>query len=92
MILAWLYNGTGGSLPVVILFHAAGNTAVQLLLPEFTGGYYVLSFWALAAVNIAVVVALVRYVGPDLTENRVERPREGANAGEVRRRGAGLPS
>jgi uncharacterized protein len=35
VILAWLYNSTNGSLPIVIICHAAINTAGRFTLPEF---------------------------------------------------------
>ena len=37
MILAWLCNSTNGSLPIVIICHAAINTAGRLTFAEFTG-------------------------------------------------------
>lgn len=39
-IYTWVFNGTGGSLLIVILLHAAGNAASGLLTPIFGGlGY-----------------------------------------------------
>jgi membrane protease YdiL (CAAX protease family) len=90
VILAWLYNGTGGSLPIVILFHSAGNTSVRYVLPEFTAGDYVMSWWILALVNVAAAFALVTYVGPGLSQDRVEKTAEGAFPGEVRSGPRGL--
>jgi uncharacterized protein len=40
VILAWLYNSTNGSLPIVIICHAAINTAGRFVLPEFANENY----------------------------------------------------
>jgi hypothetical protein len=51
VILAWHYNSTDGSLPIVIICHAAINTAGRFMLPEFAGeeipGRVVVHGWAL---------------------------------------------
>jgi membrane protease YdiL (CAAX protease family) len=69
VVLAWLYISTEGSLPVVILFHAAVNTSVRYLLPEFAGGWYLLAWWALAGVHVVVALAVVLFAGRDLTRS-----------------------
>ena len=61
VVLAWLYNRTGGSVPLVMIFHAAGNTAAQYVLPMFVGAYYLTVWWALVAVYLASAVAVVVY-------------------------------
>ncbi len=40
IVMTWLFNGTGGSLLLVHLFHAASNTTIGVLpvLPQDTGG------------------------------------------------------
>jgi hypothetical protein len=61
---AWAYNGTKGSLPVVLLLHASVNTWAGALriLPEATGS---LAPWLLAtALACVVAVALVLAYGP----------------------------
>jgi hypothetical protein len=65
--LGWPWASSSGTA------YAAGNTSVRYLLPEFTGGDYLLSWCALAAVNVAVALALVRYTGPDLSRPRVRK-------------------
>ena len=61
MILAWLYNSTNGSLPTVIICHAAINTAGRFMLPEFAGESYQVVWWFTAGlyVVIAVIVTLL---------------------------------
>jgi membrane protease YdiL (CAAX protease family) len=60
-IYTWVFNGTGGSLLVVVLLHAAGNAASGLLNRVFGGLAY--GGWAAAvieggALNVVVFVAL----------------------------------
>jgi uncharacterized protein len=40
VVMTWLFNGTGGSLLLIHLFHAASNTSIGVLpvLPQDTGG------------------------------------------------------
>ena len=61
VILAWLYNSTNGSLPIVIICHAAVNTAGRFMLPQFPGDNYQVVWWFMAGlyVVLAVVVALL---------------------------------
>ncbi len=61
VILAWLYNSTNGSLPIVIICHAAINTAGRFTLPEFTGQSYQVAWWFMAGLYIvtAVIVTLL---------------------------------
>jgi uncharacterized protein len=61
VILAWLYNSTNGSLPIVIICHAAINTAGRFMLPEFSGDAYQVVWWFMVAlyVVIAVIVTLL---------------------------------
>jgi Ser/Thr protein kinase RdoA (MazF antagonist)/membrane protease YdiL (CAAX protease family) len=49
VIFAWLYNSTNASLPIVIIFHAAANTAARFTLPGIVGGDYQLVWWAQTA-------------------------------------------
>jgi uncharacterized protein len=61
VILAWLYNSTDGSLPIVIICHAAINTAGRFMLPEFAGDSYQVAWWFMAGLYIvtAVIVTLL---------------------------------
>ena len=61
VILAWLYNSTDGSLPMVIIGHAAINTAGRFMLPEFTGETYQAVWWFMAGLYVvtAVIVTLL---------------------------------
>lgn len=75
VILAWLYNSTGGSVLVVALFHASANTAGAFLLPAFTGGRYDLVFWCMAGVYVATAAAVVVLAGAErLTSSRAPAP------------------
>jgi uncharacterized protein len=61
VILAWLYNSTDGSLPIVIICHAAINTAGRFMLPEFAGDSYQVVWWFMAGLYMvtAVIVTLL---------------------------------
>ncbi|RYU11791.1 CPBP family intramembrane metalloprotease [Nocardioides iriomotensis] len=63
VLITWLYNRTRGSLPVVILFHAAINTAARFLMPEFPSRYDVTAWWCYAAVYVLAAVAVVAVAG-----------------------------
>lgn len=62
IVLTWLYNGTGQSLLIVNLFHAASNTTLGVLpiLPMDTGGdlrplwIAVVLLWIVAAIIVVV--------------------------------------
>jgi membrane protease YdiL (CAAX protease family) len=58
LIIMWLYNGTGGSLLIVALFHSAFNMSTgQKLTPAFIPGPEASSLPTLAIVVVAVLVA-----------------------------------
>jgi uncharacterized protein len=60
VILTWLYNSTNRSLPIVIIFHAAVNTAARFTLPGFDGGNYQVAWWVQTALyGIAAVLVTV---------------------------------
>jgi membrane protease YdiL (CAAX protease family) len=64
VILTWLYNSTGGSLPICMLFHAAFDTAGALVIPAFEGFYYDTFWWAVAVLHVLASVLAVAYAGP----------------------------
>jgi membrane protease YdiL (CAAX protease family) len=63
VILAWLYNSTRGSLPLIIIAHAAVNTSVKFLMPQFGREYFWLAWWALAVVFVLTACAVVAFAG-----------------------------
>lgn len=63
VILAWLYNSTGGSLPIVMLFHAAHNAFVQAFVSGVPESHYQLVWWVLAGGMALVAVIASWYAG-----------------------------
>ena len=59
VILAWLYNSTNASLPIVIILHAAMNTAARFTLPGFTGGDYQVAWWAQTALYVLIAILVI---------------------------------
>ncbi|CAM3241381.1 type II CAAX prenyl endopeptidase Rce1 family protein [Stackebrandtia soli] len=57
VIYAWLYNGTGGALPVVLVAHAAHNVAINLMPTQVIGTDTVA--WAVAFLYAAAAAAVV---------------------------------
>ena len=64
VVLAWLYNSTNASLPIVILFHATLNTAGRFILPGFVDGYYQLAWWIMTAIYVLIAVVVTTLGGP----------------------------
>lgn len=60
LIFAWLYNRSGGSVPVIILFHFSSNVLGAVFNPAFSGEAFTV-FYALF-VGFAWLVALALYL------------------------------
>ena len=77
VILAWLYNSTGGSLPVVMLFHAALNAFTKFFLADLQGNAYQAAWWALGILTAAFAAAVVWFAGSrSLVRGDVRTPAE----------------
>jgi hypothetical protein len=84
VILAWLYNSTGGSLPIVMIFHAAFNTYGQFMLPEFAGEHYLTMWWSMAGLYATAAAAVTLYAGAErLTPHAWARRRSLAQAPQL---------
>jgi uncharacterized protein len=64
VILAWLYNSANGSLPIVIICHAAINTAGRFMLPEFSGESCQVVWWFMVGLYVVIAVIVVLVAGP----------------------------
>jgi membrane protease YdiL (CAAX protease family) len=64
VIFSWLYNSTNGSLPIVIICHAAIDTAGRFMLPEFAGEGYQIVWWFLVALYVLVAIVVLLIGGP----------------------------
>src|ERR671910_1929183 len=86
LVLTWVYNGTGGSVLIVMLFHAMFNTiSASFISPlAFSGADSVRQSWLLAAVWCAVAVAVVMWAGPKhLSRKHRKEEQEGATEAGV---------
>jgi membrane protease YdiL (CAAX protease family) len=63
VLLAWLYNSTQASLPIVIIFHAAFNSFAKFFLSELDGSESLVAWWTLAGLTALSALAVVRYAG-----------------------------
>jgi membrane protease YdiL (CAAX protease family) len=63
VLLAWLYNSTQASLPIVILYHAAFNSFTKFFLSELDGLASLVAWWTLAGLSALLALAVVRYAG-----------------------------
>ena len=64
VIFTWLYNSTDGSLPIVIICHAAIDTAGRYMLPEFFNGGYQVVWWFMVGLYVVIAVIVVLVAGP----------------------------
>lgn len=51
VLLAWLYNNTSGSVPVVMLFHASFNSFARFLLAGVEETLYQTAWWVMAVLT-----------------------------------------
>ena len=63
VLLAWLYNSTQASLPIVIVFHAAFNSFTKLFLAGLQGSANVVAWWTLASLVALLALAVIGYAG-----------------------------
>lgn len=98
VVLTWLYNSTGGSVPAAILLHAGINSA-SVLIPASMVGLNEASarIWHLRtrlAVFALVALALVAYYGPETLSSREKRTTSVAktNRGDGASAGVGDPT
>jgi membrane protease YdiL (CAAX protease family) len=78
VIFSWFYNSTNGSLPIVIICHAAIDTAGRFMLPEFVGDGYQLVWWFMVALYVLVAVVVILVAGPKRLVTHI--PRRGVPA------------
>jgi membrane protease YdiL (CAAX protease family) len=64
VIFTWLYNSTNGSLPIVIICHAAIDTAGRYLLLEFSEQSYQVVWWFMVGLYVAIAIIVVVVAGP----------------------------
>lgn len=64
IIYTWMYNGTGGSLLIVVLFHAASNLLLTVFLVEPFEGQVARPFLILLALMIVAASVVVAATGP----------------------------
>jgi membrane protease YdiL (CAAX protease family) len=64
VIITWIYNGAEGSLLVVVLYHAAANLPLSLLITPLGAGM-TQPFLSYAALVVVAAVAVVAVSGPE---------------------------
>jgi membrane protease YdiL (CAAX protease family) len=53
VLLTWLYNSTGGSVLIAIVFHAAANTATRIVFEPFVDDdHYLTAWWLMTALYL----------------------------------------
>ncbi len=63
ILLTWMYNGTGGSLLLIVLFHAASNLGLTIFLEPYEDDI-ARSFLIFVALMVVAAVAVVVATGP----------------------------
>ena len=78
LVLTWVYNVTGGSVLIVMLFHAMFNTVSGSFISPlaFSGADSVRQSWLLAAVWCAGAVAVVMWAGPKHLSRKLHKQEE----------------
>jgi membrane protease YdiL (CAAX protease family) len=64
ILYTWLYNNTKGSLLIVSLFHAAGNTATAVVFVALGGTITAQDFFLVGGITCFVVIIIVAVFGP----------------------------
>jgi hypothetical protein len=64
VIYTWLYNSSKGSLLLVVLFHAATNAPLTLVLLPLGIENWALPFWLMALFMLVAALAVVAVFGP----------------------------
>jgi membrane protease YdiL (CAAX protease family) len=73
VIFAWLYLSTGGSLPVVMLAHAAYNSFARFLLADLPGEHYTRAWWVMSGLSLLIAAAVIWYGGAGLDSSHTGR-------------------
>ena len=78
LVLTWVYNGTGGSVLIIMMMHAMFNTLSGSFISPlaFSGADSVRQSWLLAAVWCAVAVAVVMWAGPKHLSRKLHKQEE----------------
>ena len=64
ILMSWVFNSTGGSLLIALLFHASLNVSLNVLAIERQDVIQLLLTWAVVA------LVIVRYGAQDLSDSR----------------------